>query len=291
MLKIALKSARLFNRLSKYPILRRFVVFRIDCLTNLRDPVLASRLYQEFYTSDGTSRQTAPGRFRDLDLLTADLLTHESNVIHDVAVSSGITSVELYSALHHRGIPFQLLVSDKFSRFLYRGSIVRRIYDVTHTLLFAYVFGILADWKCGWKFPVSKMLFPLIEAFNRPSAPFREMPLFDFRLLELIRKGHVDELPYDILATSLPDRFTFVRCMNVLNLSYFNPDAILLALSLLKTSLKDQGILLLGRTMPDGSNAVSFYRKSSGNLELIRELDGGSEISHLVESTNGIANK
>lgn len=291
MFKLALENEDLFNRLSKHSILGRFVVFRIDCLTNLRDQDLASRLYQEIYTSDGTSKQTAPGRFRDLDLLTADLLTHESNLIHDVAVSSGITSVELYSALRHRDIPFELLVSDKFSRFLYRGSIVRRIYDVNNTLLFAYVLWILADWKCGWKFPISKMLFPLVKASDKPSAPFGEIPLFDFRLLELIRKGHVTELPYDILSTSLPDRFTFVRCMNVLNLSYFKPDAIRRALSLLKTSLKDQGILLLGRTMPDGANAVSFYRKVSGNLELIRELDGGSEISHLIDSTNRIGNK
>lgn len=284
MLKIAVKSESLFNRLSKYPIRKRFVVFRIDCLTNLRDSALASRLYQEIYTSDGTSKQTAPGRFRELDMLTADLLTHDSNLIHDVAVSSGITSVELYATLHHRDIPFRLLVSDKFSRFRYRGSIVRRIYDATDTLLFAYALWILADWKCGWKFPISKMLFPLVKAFDKPSAPFGEILLFDFRLLELIRKGLIDEISYDILATSLPDKFTFVRCMNVLNLSYFEPDAIRRALFLLKNSLKDQGILLLGRTLPDGANAVSFYKKVSGNFELIRDLNGGSEISHLMDS-------
>jgi hypothetical protein len=284
MLKLALENEDLFNWFSKHPILGRFVVFRIDCLPNLRDPVLASRLYQNINTSDGTSKQTAPGRFRDLDSLAADFLIHESNSIHDVAVSSGVTSVELYSFLRDRGIPFKLMVSDKFSRYFYRGTMVRRIYAGDKTLLCAYVWWIFADRKCSWKFPISKILFSLVRAFDKPSSPFGEIPLYDFRLLELIREGHVEELSYDIFSTSLPDSFTFVRCMNVLNLGYFKPDAIRRALSLLKNSLKDQGILLLGRTLPDGANAVSFYKNVSGHLELIRDINGGSEIRHLVES-------
>ena len=282
MFKLALQNEDLFHRLSKHPILGRFVVFRIDSLPNLRDPVLASRLYEKLYTSDGISKQTAPGRFRDLDSLAADFLTHESNSIHDVAVSSGVTSVELYSVLRDRGIRFKFMVSDKFSRYLYRGSMVRRIYTVNETLLCAYVLGILADRKCSWKFPISKILFPLVRAFDKPSSTFGEVPLYDFRLLELIREGHVEDLSYDIFSTSLPDRFTFVRCMNVLNPTYFKPDALRRALTLLKNSLKDQGILLLGRTSPDGTNAVSIYKKVSGHLELIRDLNGGSEIRHLV---------
>ena len=284
MFKLALENEDLFNRLSKHPILGRFVVFRIDCLPTLRDQKLASRVYKGILTSDGTSKHTAPGRFRDLDSLVVDYLSHESNLIHDVAVSSGITSVELYSVLRDRGVPFKLMVSDKFSHYLYRGTIVRRIYAVNKTLLFAYVGWILADRKCSWKFPISKFLFPLVRAFDKPSPPFREIPLYDFRLLELIRQGHVEELSYDIFSTSLPDRFTFVRCMNVLNLDYFKPDAIHRALSLLKNSLKDQGILLLGRTLPGGTNAVSFYKKVSDHFELIGDLNGGSEIRHLVES-------
>ena len=178
-----------------------------------------------------------------------------------MAVSSGVTSVELFSVLRDRGIPFKLMVSDKFSRYLYRGTMVRRIYAVNETLLCAYVLWIFADRKCSWKFPISKMLFSLVRAFDKPSSPFGQIPLYDFRLLDLMRKGDVEELSYDIFSTSLPDRFTFVRCMNVLNPAYFELDAIRRALSLLKSSLKDQGILLLGRTLPDGANAVSFYKK------------------------------
>ena len=284
MFKLALANEDLFNRLSKHPILGRFVVFRIDCLPTLRDQELASRVYKKILTTDGTSKHTAPGRFRDLDSLVVDYLSHESNLIHDVAVSSGVTSVELYSVLRDRGVPFKLMVSDKFSHYLYRGTIVRKIYAVNKTLLLAYVGWILADRKCSWKFPISKFLFPLVRAFDKPSPPFGEIPLYEFQLLELIRKGHVEELSYDIFSTSLPDRFTFVRCMNVLNLGYFKPDDISRALTLLKDSLKDQGVLLLGRTLPGGINAVSFYKKVFGHLELILDLNGGSEARHLVES-------
>ena len=284
MFKLALENEDLFNRLSKHPILGGFVVFRIDCLPNLHDQELASRVYKGILTSDGTSKHTAPGRFRDLDVLVVNYLSHKSNLIHDVAVSSGVTSVELYSVLRGRGVPFKLMVSDKFSHYLYSGNIVRKIYAVNKTLLFAYVGWILADRKCTWKFPISKFLFPLVRAFDKPSPPFGEIPLYDCQLLELLRQGHVEELSYDIFSTSLPDRFTFVRCMNVLNLGYFKPGDISRALVLLKDSLKDQGVLLLGRTLRDGVNAVSFYRKVFGHLELIQDLNGGSEIRHLVES-------
>lgn len=288
MFKLALQNEDLFKWFAKNAILRPFAVFRIDCFQNLRDSVLASRLIQDIYTGDGTSKQTAPGRFRDLDSLVANCLTQELNSIHDVAVSSGITSVELYSVLCERGIRFKLMVSDKFSRYLYRGTLVRRIYTADRTLLYAYVLWLFADWQCSWKFPISKILFSFVQAFDRSSAPYREIPLYDFRLLDLMRNGQVEELAYDIFSTALPNRFTFVRCMNVLNLAYFTPDSIRTALSLLKDSLKDQGILLLGRTLTDGTNAVSFYKKVSGNLELIREQNGGSEIRHLVESIHGI---
>lgn len=284
MFKLAVEGEDLFRRLSKHPILGRFFVFRIDCLSALRDQKLAARVYKGILTSDGTTKHTASGRFRDLDSLVVNYLSPESNVIHDVAVSNGITSVELYSVLRSCGVPFKLMVSDKFSHYLYRGNTVRKIYAVNKTLLFAYVGWILVDRKCSWKFPVSKFLFPLVRAFDKPSPPYGEIPLYESRLLELIRKGHVEELSYDIFSTSLHDRFTFVRCMNVLNLDYFKPGNIIQALALLKDSLKDQGVLLLGRTLPNGVNAVSFYKNVCGRLELIRELNGGSEVRHLVES-------
>lgn len=284
MFKLALESEDLFSRLSKYPILRRFFVFRIDCLSTLGDQKLASHVYKGIVTSDGTTKHTAAGRFHDLDSLVVGHLSHESNVIHDVAVSNGVTSVELYSVLRGCGVPFKLIISDKFSHYLYRGNRVRKIYAVNKTLLFAYVGWILADRKCTWRFPISKLLFPLVRAFDKPSPPFGEIPLYESQLLALIRKGHVEELSYDIFSTSLPDTFTFVRCMNVLNLEYFKSDDISRALVLLKDSLKDQGVLLLGRTLPNGVNAVSFYKKVFGNLELIRDLNGGSEVRHLVEN-------
>src|SRR2546423_101337 len=99
MLKLALRNEHLFSRLASHPVLGRFVVFRMDCLPALRDEALAAGLYRRIHTQDGVTKNTAPGRLRELDLLMPSFLTEASNAIHDVGVSSGVTSFELYTHL------------------------------------------------------------------------------------------------------------------------------------------------------------------------------------------------
>jgi len=283
MLKFAMKDTSLYLKLSRHSWLEKFITFRMDALVETQDAKLASELYKRHRVSGGTTKETAPGRFQYRDEATLKILGAGPHAVHDVAVSSGITSMELYELLTAHGISFKLWVSDKFSKYFQKGTWIRRIYDADKKLLHAYCLGILADWKVSWKYPFTKFLFLLLSKTDSPGGRVSEIPLYDPSLLKMLRSGAIAEMQFDLFATELPPQFTFVRCMNVLNLNYFPEDRILAALRLLNLSMREGGVLLVGRTGDGGFNTATFFLKTGdGNLESILDLRGGSEIKSLV---------
>ncbi len=292
MLKFALKDASLYLKLSKNSILGKFICFRLDALGSINDPIIAAAIYTRHRVSGRITKETAPGRFQDLEASTLailsgerPILSGERPILHDVAVSSGITSVELYHSVKKLGVEFQLFVSDKYSRYYSSGRFFCKIYGVDKELIQAYCCNILADGKVSWNFPLSKILYQCLRKLDRPSKNLSVISLYDPKLLELIKSEKVKEITYDILTTKTPDHFTFVRCMNVLNQSYFTEDKILHALQLIKTSLRKGGVLLLGRTVGDGVNRATYYRKTeSGHLHPFQDINGGSELKHIMSA-------
>ncbi|HKZ80419.1 MAG TPA: class I SAM-dependent methyltransferase [Pyrinomonadaceae bacterium] len=267
--------------------MRNFFRFRLDRLGELKDPGLLSSVYTSFYTSDGTSKETSWDRFIETDEFTVGFLKQNAkNVIHDVGVSSGVTSLELYRKLNQRRLDFQLYVSDKFTRYYFTGKGLLRIYNEDTTLAQAYLFGLLLDRNIDWKYFLSKYAYYLVALLPKRSAGAERLCLYDLRLLSSFQQGIIHEIDYDLFRTRLDDRFDLVRCMNVLNVSYFRPAKILRAIRNLQRSLKNHGVLQIGRTNTLGRNEVSFFLKDGGNLRWILDVNGGSEIKPLVKSLN-----
>ena len=108
--------------------------------------------------------------------------------------------------------------------------------------------------------------------------------MFHCDLRDRIERGEIHRLDYDLFRAGLPERFSFVRCMNVLIRAYFNEDELRCGISGLAESLELEGILQIGRTdMNSGLNYVSFYRKDpGGGLELLENLNGGAGLEDLI---------
>jgi hypothetical protein len=279
----ALKNKRLFEELQRHRFLGKFVSLRVDCLDSVADPGLLAGFYKSFYVDNKTSKETRAGRFAELDDLAVSFLKSDSeNLIHDVGVSSGITSVELYDKLVVAGCRFKLFVSDKFARFHATGDAFCRIYDGNDVLTRAYLFSLLSDEKLHWKHFISKYSFALLKRLPRASRPARQIVLYDPRLSKLIKEGRVAEIEYDIFNTTLDSQFTFVRCMNLLNRSYFSPAEISRAIHNLRSSLVEDGVLQVGRTNLQGANEASFFRKVQNRLVPAGDINKGSEIKGLV---------
>jgi hypothetical protein len=251
-------------------------------LPSIKDVDLSAKLYGSFKVKDGTSKETHVGRFKDLQVGTIKYMTQPINVIHDVAVSNGITSCELFHALDAAGLQFRLSVSDKFSNYYCQGRTVRKIVDADLLFVVGYVSIVLADDRLSWKFPVSKLLGRMLRKMPIRPELLLKLCLYSPELQNLIRQKKIDEIAYDIFTTQLLNHFTFVRCMNTLNLDYFAPQRIQLALSLIAASLYEDGVLLIGRTLKNGVNNASLFRKSQHKFQLLEDINEGSEIKELI---------
>jgi hypothetical protein len=255
-------------------------------IAEIRDGALRARVISRIKVETDTSKQTSFGRFSELNETVLELLDKErTNVMHDVAVSSGITSVELYELLRSKGVNFQLYVSDPYSLFYYSDNLITRIYDANKRLVKAYVFNVVADERLRRKFLVSKALFRLVKR-GRFDPALKQISLFDRLLVDLVKSGAVSIIDYDIFDCEVRDRFTYVRCMNLLNPEYFSRELLLRGIANLEKSMVAGGILQLGRTAAGGENHVSFYRKDARGLELISKRNNGSEIESMVAMAN-----
>src|SRR5262249_20952397 len=139
MFKLVTESEDLFRRVSANRLLARVIRPDPRMLATTRDSGLAARIVSELFV-DGAriSKETAVGRFQDLDeVLIGCLGDVPAAVIHDVAVSSGITSLELLHRLRAGGCSPKIFISDKFSRCIYvQRGFIAGLYDTEGTLLY-----------------------------------------------------------------------------------------------------------------------------------------------------------
>jgi hypothetical protein len=267
---------------TRIPLLRKFLVYRTDAMPELRNAALRDHIYSAFFTANATSKQTSAGRFGDLDRLTCSIIAeHELDVIHDVGVSSGVTSLDLYRALAATGIPLTFHISDKYAVYRCAGRCPARIIDAQGSVTELYVCGILGKRDVSNKFPLTRFLHWWL-ADGPIRGQVRSFVLFDHEVVEHMEKGLIRRVDYDVFTTRMPGSFSFVRCMNLLNLSYFAPESIEMALRNLIDSLKEGGVLQIGRTHPDGTSHAAFYRKHGSRLEMLQEVGGGTELRELI---------
>jgi hypothetical protein len=242
---------------ARMPFLREFIVCRIDAIANLKGAEIRDYVYSRIRTGMHTPKETAVGRFRDLDEITASLaISDDLNIIHYLAVSSGVTSLELYRVLESRGFPLKLYISDKYATHGSTGRALIRIVDADQKPVEMYVCRVLAKRNLTNCFFLTRFLYSLLADVGAHH-PIRWFPLLDPAIMEQIDRGRIQQLNYDVFETRMPAAFTFVRCMNLLNLGYFTPSRIVDALHNIVESLKDGGVLQIGRTMPDGRNWTS----------------------------------
>ena len=90
-------------------------------------------------------------------------------------------------------------------------------------------------------------------------------------------------MEFDVLNLEHAKRkFDYIRCMNLLNQSYFSDDDIRRGIATLHAAITPGGILQLGRTSLDFNNCVGFYRRNERDFELIDIFGDGSEIDYLI---------
>jgi hypothetical protein len=291
MFRFTTGSESIIRRVYRSPLLARFVTFDLTRLGDVRNDDVRAEILAHAGTEGNHGKTTYKGRFTEVDAVAVRYMAPSGNVLHDVAVSSGITSCEFYDAVAAADLEVEYWVSDKYNVYYVDGSLVRRVYGAGHELVRGSILGVVADPRQRFPFVGSRLLFAALRLDlrlrPRDGRATRTVDLFDPRAKEYIAAGKLHVLAYDPFAGGEADRFTFVRCMNLLNRGAWFTDAqIAGAARHLVESLKDGGVLQIGRTDdPTRRNDVTFFRKTGpGKLSVLEHHNGGTETLDVLRS-------
>ena len=138
MIKFAFKNIKLLNFFSNIPILKHFFVLKLSIdFHEVTNRNILNKFYTDIYVKSKTSKKTEAERFADLDKFSLKYLKkNQENLIHDIAVSSGITSIELYNYLNIEDVKFRLSISEKYSEIFVDHGFITRAYDSDNHFIF-----------------------------------------------------------------------------------------------------------------------------------------------------------
>jgi len=264
----------------------------------------------------GTFKKTVNNRFAAFDEFLVDLLREnfahpEKLSVHDMAVSSGVTSVEFFDKLHESGIPIKFTASDKFThvfvlnnknynytvvlgpdlefmQFLFSRFVIdedESTKDFVNYLMMKYVFNKILPLakkiilECGIAFDDFLQDRFIVDGFE-----ITRIPLLSKKIIEkCYATSDFRFCRHDIFKeTSEP--FDVVRAMNILNLGYFDRGRISLIRDNIFNKLNENGVFIVGRTRDDGGNdtCASVFVKKDHAFHVLADYHGGSEVKDII---------
>jgi hypothetical protein len=256
---------------------------------------------------NGTYKTTWVNRLSDVnETLGARLLPANGVTLRviDVAISSGIGTLELYRYLTGLGFHVQMVGTDLMiqASLLSLGSSLEALIDKYRNILHFDILGQgIAPSGPGLKGLVPSLLrriFRVAMRIDKHLSPLqgkiREHAsgiVLKCRPYSLLTRKLVGNNDIVIEEDDLQDShsrkyagaFDVVRAANVLNLGYFQDCEIVNMASSLRSRLRTNGLLVVCRTHPDGVNHGTVFRLNpSSGLQVESRIGNGSEVERLV---------
>lgn len=270
-----------------------------------RREAIEDNFFRRLRLPGGVTKRTRRGRLVDLDALVAEHLPRCRWLeLMDVAVSSGVTTLDWAASLRRGGFEFRLVAGDATPSawLLSLGRHVEVLVDSAGRPLQYDLFGRAMPSAAPGPLAVlpwlGRLLTRLALAWDgdlrRSLAAGREVrgrrPLRSQRVAlvvpEVLADPAIELVEDDLLAPAsdpFAGRFDVVRAANLLNRGYFDDGALRGMLARLAARLKPQGLLAVCRTEEDGTNhATVFRRGEGGRLEPLARLGRGSEVDELA---------
>ncbi len=284
MLKIIIKNKKNFELLSNLKYIKSFFVYDITKSTEIEEAVFYNKVISLYSNNNNTSKTTYGGRFVDLNNVLLKLIDNRKIIkIHDVAISSGVTTADLYNFLINNNINAQIDASDSFSTIEYYGDNIKYFFDTNNNLIQIYFFRLFLGLKISNYFFISKLFFLLLKISKNTKQKRKKIFLFDKEFHKYYSSNQINYFDFDLFDINHSNtKYDFIRVMNVLNLIYFTNQQIIFAVKNLIESLEDNGIILIGRTSLEGINNATFYTKNNNKLISIKSINNGYEHDSLI---------
>lgn len=275
-----------------------------------RDVETQEELERNFFSSlrlkNGTYKFTYSHRLDDLNDLVAKYLPAVRPLqLMDVAVSSGISTLEWISSLNQAGVAHHIMAGDLCvnAYLLSLGRHLHVLVDGTGYPLQFDIYGSTAPNPPGKCFstryflPLLLLRTALLRNFARLRAACaktvgservrhhgitcRAIALVSPRLRKSLSLDIIED---DILGnSSLQNRFHILRAANILNRTYFTDDVLRKMIINLRSRLLSGGLLILCRTNEhNANNGTIFTLNQTGRFEVTARIGAGSEIEDMV---------
>jgi hypothetical protein len=284
MIKFVVRNKKLLFAINKLPIVNRCFVYDFSSLNTIDDESFYNLVFSHIIVSNGLTKTTRSGRFADLDDIVVDVLKqreNESATFHDIGVSNGITSLELYDKIERTGLTVNFCISDKYAKIYYNGRSIKKFYDADGHLISVNFFFLHFSPRIGKAFFLSRWLFHFYQKKADLKKPgFKEILLLAPAVYKKIQEGEITLLEFDVFETKAASPFTFLRCLNVLMPAYFSTDRIRQGVNNLRENLAEGGHLLLGRTDAANINHATVYKKENDQLKPIKIINNGFDYNN-----------
>lgn len=271
---------------------------------------LEKSFFSKLYLKNGVTKTTYAERFTDLNALSLNYLPKDEVLeINDVAVSSGISTLEWYELLKEKGYKVNIVGGDisvdayflkvfgVFSALYEKGYFplqfevgsfrfpVMVVQGILKSLIFHLFQGICS---IGFAFSPEAKKIVVNGGAESYSGNFIKLSKVDLisPLLKWEENRHIRIIEDDIFKINpeFAQKFSVLRAANILNLGYFNDQTLMQLLATLRQRIKPGGLFIVCRTRKSDklNHATLFRLKENGQFEKLERLREGSEIEHLV---------
>jgi hypothetical protein len=240
---------------------------------------------------DSTFMTTSYNRMFDVNIILKKYIKKyfsKKPVICDFAVSSGQSTLELFSDLNKQKIEKIYGFDKKIYITIYQIGKLIFLYSSRNELLMTEYNKQCLRYRYFLLFKRIEKIIPSL---------LNKLYLFDFinvkykkSKLLIPNLDKIDKLKFfeqDIFNVSKKyfNFFDVIRVSNLLNFSYFSETKLKKAIFNLKKISKENSIILINRTPnKKKKNTASFFIKRRGKFKLLEDINGGSEIKKLMLS-------
>jgi hypothetical protein len=242
------------------------------------------RFFGRVEVAGGVFKTTAANRLDDVNAVVRPHLPPDRPLeLMDVAVSSGATTCEWSQDLAGHGIEHHIVAGDRDPEAVWLSSrLADLLIDADGHVLYADVLG--RGLRTGGRSVRSREAMRVIRGVARSRlVPFRRQRV-ELVVPELLHSPRITLVRDDIFEhrPDLEGRFHALRAANILNRGYFDDDRLRLGLRKLQRRLVAGGLLIVCRTLRDGTNDGTLFREEDGNLRAAARLGAGSELDGLI---------
>lgn len=257
-----------------------------------------ARFFARIKLRNSTFKRTDPGRFADLDDALIARLEKRGvpGEALDIAISSGMTTLELDLALKQAGHTLRLTATDlAISALIVNlGGNWRALVDGTgHVLQYEYRGVALQPWRRRLDYVTGMALVRAVA--NWRLAPRARAALAERRIVRTVdlvsprlrARSDIDLRQDDVTVRNpaFSGRFRVIRAANILNHGYFDEAVLRRAVANLVSYLDGPGaLLLIVRTVGGGQHHGTLFRVAPDGvaLDVLERFGDGSEIEDLV---------